>query len=161
MKDLFNLEAALDRAREAGDMRTAMRIEAALPAFGPGGALGGGPADFPPVSFPFEGDAAEDEAVPENFLELVRAFGIRRALEVLGAPAELIRRVKEIEHELGAEAAAELLVQFLVRGDIDPLADLPLPKPAPRPPRVGRRKSQGPVGRADDDDDNPEQMDLF
>ena len=160
MKDLWSLEAALDRARNDGDMRTAMRIEEALPMFGSGGGLGGGPLPFPSLPDPFAGDFADDdeEGVPDHVIEMLRIVGIKKALEIFGAPPEVIRSVKEMERMFGVEAATDLLIQFLESGDFDPFADLPFPpQPKPQPqPRRGRK-----LPRVDDDDDNPDQLDLF
>jgi len=156
MKDLWSLETALDRARNDGDMRTAMRIEEALPMFGSGGGLGGGPLPFPSLPDPFAGDFGDDdeEGVPDHVIEMLRIVGIKKALEIFGAPPEVIRSVKEMERMFGVEAATDLLIQFLESGDFDPFADLPFP-PQPQP-RRGRKRP-----RVDDDDDNPDQLDLF
>jgi hypothetical protein len=114
------------------------------------------------VPFPFEADFEESEAVPEDFIELIRTLGLTKVLEMVGAPAELIRQAKDIERDLGADAAKELLLQFLANGEIDPVADLPPPTPRPRPQRGGRRKSRDASdGGADDDGDMPKQLNLF
>jgi hypothetical protein len=152
MGDLRSLEAALERAHDEGDMRTAMRIEEALPVFGPRGGLGGGPSPFPPFPFPSAQASDDDAGVPEHVLEMIRVLGIKKALEVFGAPPEVIHTIEDIERVLGADAATKLLLQFLDSdARIDPFDDLPFP-PQPR----GRKRP-----RDDDDDDIPDQLDLF
>ena len=155
MKDLWTLEQALERARDNGDTRTAMRIQEVLP--GPG--FGSAPPSLPPMSFPGAADAADDIGVPEHVIELMRILGIKQVLEILGAPPEVIRQVRDIERELGEDAAHDMLVDLLDQGaDLDPFGNWPAPDP--EPPQRGR-----PRGRrrddADDDDDMPEQLDLF
>lgn len=155
MKDLWTLEQALERARDNGDTRTAMRIQEVLP--GPG--FGGAPPSLPPMPFPGAGDAADDIGVPEHVIELMRILGIKKVLEILGAPPEVIRQVRDIERQLGEDAAQDMLVDLLDQGaDLDPFGNWPAPDPEPpqRGRHSGRRRDD-----ADDDDDMPEQLDLF
>jgi len=130
MKDLWGLEAALDRARANGEMRTAIRIEEALPAFGPRGGLGGGPIPVPSLPPIFADDSAEDddEGLPPDIVDIIRTIGIKRALEIFGAPPELIRSVKEIERMMGPDAATDMLLDLLGDGSTpNPFEDLPFP----------------------------------
>ncbi len=157
MKDLWKLEQALARARDRGDMRTALRIEEAMPGMSFGGGFGGGPPSVPPMPFPVERDAAETGAVPPHIITLIRMIGLKKALEILGAPPEIIRQVQEVERELGADAAVELLVDLLNGGgDFDPFVN------SPPPPRRGRRRGRRrDDAAADHDDDEPDQLTLF
>jgi hypothetical protein len=146
------------RWHETKDPDLALRIEEALPMFGSGGGLGGGPLPFPSLPDPFAGDFGDDddEGVPDHVIEMLRIVGIKKALEIFGAPPEVIRSVKEMERMFGIEAATDLLIQLLESGDFSPFDGLPFP-PEPQPqPRRGRKRS-----RVDDDDDNPDQLDLF
>jgi len=156
MKDLWDLEGARDRARDEGDMRTAMRIDEALSATASLGGLSGAPAVFPP--FESGPDSEMDEGLPAYIIEMIRVVGLKKMLQMLGAPPELNRQIKDIERILGEEAAMELLIQFLTDGaDFDPFEALPFP-PEPKPkPKRGRAKSPP----RDDDDDPPDQLDLF
>ena len=157
-KDLWNLEKALERAREQGDMRTAIRIQAILPWSSPFGGLPPFPP-IPPEAIDFSDEANEQEdfdATREMIIDLIRALGPARAFKDLGAPAEVVRNMKDLERRLGRRLATEELIAFLEQAGSgsDPFADL-LPPPAPR---RGRAKG-GPED--DDEDDFPSQLDLF
>lgn len=158
--DEFNkLESALTRAREAGDARTAMRIEKALPF---GGRFRGSP--FPPP-FPLDDEDDEpaddlslDDATAALFEDMILNLGAAGALDELGAPEEFVRRMEEIEREVGPETAAEILASILQDMPPGGLGNLPLPQETPPHPTKGKGENE----KGDDEDhDAPEQTSLF
>jgi len=158
-KDLQALETAMERARNDGDKRTAMRIMELLPMGAGHLGFGGPPAPFPPMPFPFfDLDEDDDEGLPEDILDLIQTLGPKGALEALGAPRQLIREIGRLERELGREAAIAVFINMLGQmDDFDSFDGLPFPPE----PRRGRGKAKG-KGRQDpDDDDPPEQFELF
>ena len=171
MVDLDRLEAALDRARADGDMRTATRIERMLPLIP---TMGGFPRRFPPVSVLMDDEdddfddigLGEADGELEALIDAARILGLEPALEAMGAPREVIRTAKEMERELGPEGALEMFSIF-----VEQIGGLDLPVGLPSPPRpLPRRKPPKPAKKPaapkprdddDDDDDRPEQLELF
>lgn len=149
-RELDRLEAALARARAEGDMRTAHRLtelldEIAGPSFEPGDSTGA-PLDL-----------------PAGFLSsVIEALGLDGFLTLAGFDAETRRILKQAERDLGLRGVIELL-QAMLRDKLPGGLDLPnLPF---GPPRVKPSQSPLPRGRkpasAPEDDDTPDQLDLF
>ena len=150
--EIDRLRAALDRAHEEGDTRTAVRIQQAMP----GGA--GFPGMPPPPPVFFDDEEGEDgeldfDPLTEMLSAMIDDLGVEGVLKQLGAPKPLIREIKKIERQLGPDAAAAVLA--------DALSDLLPGGPGAFPlPRVPMRNPF--EDSADDEDDDPPiQTSLF
>jgi hypothetical protein len=157
--DIDRLENALDRARKAGDTRTAMRIDEILDRLDP--------FPFGPMPFATPPSIERTSSVPEaeSLSILIEALGLDKALNALGLPPEMKRDIKKLARQQGNEAAAETLTSFL--GMLAGIADMDTAPPIPRPPTrmpAGGKRGQ-PKRRSDDDqapDDDPyDQLELF
>jgi tetratricopeptide (TPR) repeat protein len=153
VRDLWKLEEALERAREEGDNRIAMRIQQVLAEHSPFG-IGGRPVPFlppePPMLDPGEGTDA--------IAAMIEIFGLDRMLDLLDLPPPMKRKLKNLERQIGKEALTEILISFIQEGDDGTLPDIT--PPLPRPPKG--RKSKG--RHSDDpegDDPFSDQLDLF
>jgi tetratricopeptide (TPR) repeat protein len=157
--DLFRLEEAMDRAREEGDARIALRIEEILASLGP---FAIGPAPYGPPPLP-----ATDPFIPdaEMLAALIELQGLNKALDLLGVPPDMKRDLKAMERRLGIEAVAQILVSSLET--TDGITEPDTAPPIPRPPRrraavlKGGRPASRPADDHDQDDEFPDQMDLF
>ncbi len=144
-KEIRQLETALERAREEGDMRTAHRITDILD----DGISFPAPGDYEPDIDAF--DPFDDVALPEG-------GALDELIEMLlqpGGPPE----IAEMKQSLGKEGARQLLRELL-QGDFDPdrLSDiLGIPDDMlGDPPKPKRRKRRGKSAKK-----NPDQLDLF
>jgi hypothetical protein len=173
-REIDRLAEAGERAQESGDQRTAHRIGECLAEFSPFGHFGRGPF------FPFDDDEDEDEdemgfnPLGGDLNDALRVFievvGVDGVLQAAGLSAKERATFKDIERRLGHEAVISVLITMLgdhlpdLMGGFPP-GFLPAPGPAPKPSRPGRKPGK-PTGQSDapktpDDDDDPEQFDLF
>ena len=158
-RDIDRLELALDRAREKGDTRTAMRIEEILARLDP---FGFGPMSFAPRPPSRPESYAPDE---ESISRLFEAIGLDETLNLLELPPNMKRDLKKLAREQGDEAVIETLISFLgMFGDIDDFGiDLPDPPaggPKPPKPTGGKPKRRSAEDEAQDDN-LFDQLDLF
>jgi tetratricopeptide (TPR) repeat protein len=156
LNSIFRLEMALDRASQAGDTRTVLRIKDILAEYSP---FGFGPPPFaPPPSL--GGGAPADRTAGAILPVLIDAMGLDRALDMLELPAPLKREMKELERRVGKQMVVEALMTAMdALGDLD-APDIPLPGPR----ASGERKSPRDASRkegSDPDDPSPDQLDLF
>lgn len=145
------LERALERAREAGDDRTAHRLAEQLEKSvgwpGPGAAPRHGPV-----------------SAAGGLEELIETVGLDQVLDLLGASRSLRREINEIEGEFGRDAAIEL-VAGLLAGELEAFGERLVP-PGP-PARSGRgaardRERAGPAEPDETPDGDPfDQLNLF
>lgn len=158
-RDIDRLDDALVRAREAGDTRTAMRIDEVLAALDP---LPLGPVPFaspPPIGHTSSAPDVESLAM------LIETLGLDKALSAMGLPAQMKRDLKKLEREHGREAVAETLGSFLEM--FSAIADMDAIPPIPPPPKrkpAGPKRGQPKRRSVDDDaqDDDPfNQLELF
>lgn len=186
MPDLWALESAWNRAREAGDTRTAMRIEKVLPHGPP---LGGGSMPCPPLPPFFFDDEDEDDDGDEYddllagggpsgnplgnqagnpMCDLIRTLGPLKALEAAGAPKHVINEVKQLERALGKNGMEALVEAIFNELGIDEstIEEMPAPtppKPKPTSPSRGKglskKKTHESDGQAGDGstDESPSQ----
>ena len=156
--DIYRLEIAHDRAREAGDTRTAVRINEILAGLSP---LSMGPV---PLGPPPAGDSSPTFDVAAISM-VIETLGLDQALNMLDVPPEIRRDLKDMSRRLGNTEVAEALVSFIemFSGFIEAEAAPPVPRPPPRRGPVPKReKSQRQTADSSDlDDDHPDQLDLF
>jgi tetratricopeptide (TPR) repeat protein len=160
LNSIFRLEVALDRASQAGDTRTVLRIKDILAEHAP---FGMGPPPFsPPPTIGAGG--LPDLSNGEVLATLIELLGLDRAFDMLGLPPPLRRELKQLESRFGPPAVIEALATAM-----DTLGDIGLPDmapPAPRPPprRTSGRQSPEKAprdGGSDPEDPSPDQLDLF
>ncbi|MEA3274140.1 MAG: hypothetical protein U9Q81_02345 [Pseudomonadota bacterium] len=157
--DIYRLEIALERAREEGDTRTALRIEEILASLSP---FGIGPMPFAP---PPRSDSTAFSPDAEVIVTLFETLGLDQALNMLGVPPDMKRDLKGLARRNGKKAAAETLISFLemlggfAEGGLEP----PVPRPPPRRPAgpEGGKPKRGSDKDIDRDDEFPDQLDLF
>ena len=156
--DIYRLEIAHDRAREAGDTRTAVRINEILAGLSP---LSMGPV---PLGPPPAGDSFPTVDVAAISM-VIETLGLDQALNMLDVPPEIRRDLKDMSRRLGNTEVAEALVSFIemFSGFIEAEAAPPVPRPPPRRGPVPKReKSQRQTADSSDlDNDHPDQLDLF
>ncbi len=173
MGDLDRLRSAWSRARADGDMRTATRIERVLPM-----ALGfsGMPAPFPSPSMLLddEDDDLDDfddfddiglEGVDERLdalLDVAEQVGLVAALEAIGVPREVLQAAREMERELGREGALDMFSAYMEQiGGLDLGGGLPLPPSLPPARKPAKPAKESAPAKPSDDDDDPQQLELF
>jgi tetratricopeptide (TPR) repeat protein len=165
-KDISRLEAALDRANQKGDTRTAVRIERTLASLNPFAIDPLSP--LPPMS-PMPPPNSKDfslESDVEMLAALIEMLGLDKALDRIGVPPEAKRELKKLDRRSGNRAVAEALVAVseLLFEPIDGKEPTPVPQPPPRgSPRPKGKKSKRRVVDDPDGDDGPfpDQLDLF
>lgn len=156
--DIERLEAALDRAEEQGDTRTAVRIEDLLVRLVP--TPFGNRSPIPPA---FWDDEDDFDPFSSGAGETLSPQDMREFIEVMGG-SPLGDMVLDSEKNLDPDALLRALEE---------IESGSLPPPDPRPARGRRRKRAAPSqggapaeGDAnaepkDEDDDGPEQLKLF
>lgn len=158
--DVLRLETALDRARQEGDTRTAIRIQNVLDrAFGPFG-RGPSPFHFPPDDF--EPEPMMDESPLDPFIEMIEEVGLEKAMEAFQMPKPLRKDLRKVAREQGEEAVIDLLdilAEGLLAGGLP--GGPPPPPPRNPPPKGGKPKPKSKSDDKPDDEDPPTQLDLF
>lgn len=122
--DFERLEAALERAREEGDTRTARRIEKVF--------IVAGPMSFmPPAAGPVPPPG------PEAVGAVIELLGLDKVMDMMGLPPEMKRDLKQVARQQGTEAVAEVLISLQrMASELTDLEDAP---PIPRPPTGPKR----------------------
>lgn len=161
-QDLTRLQQALEQAREAGDTRTALRIQEALNRSHPFG-IGPDPFGMPPDD-DFDEDFDEDfplgdGSAAEVFLSMVEILGLDKALDALGMPPDIKREILKSEREIGRDGVLERMGEFFEY--LEGLTDGAPPIPPPRAPATGRNRKGKKRQDKPTDDDSPDQLDLF
>jgi hypothetical protein len=160
LNSLVRLEVALDRASQAGDTRTVLRIRDILAEHAPFGI--GSPSFSPPPATGAGG--LPDLSNGEVLATLIDAIGLDRAFDMLGLPPQLRRELKQLERRFGKPAVMEALASAM-----DAVGDIGAPDMAPPAPRPPPRRSSGREspeetpreGGSDQDDPSADQLDLF
>ncbi len=132
-KDIDRLEDALERAREEGDMRTALRIKEILDDLNPFG-FGGGPFGPSPFMFPPEDEFDDDdvgsftEGMATNaMIMMLRMVGLEKTMNIIGFPPDMKREFKQLARQIGEPAVIDLLIKVFERtrnGEMPDLSDL-------------------------------------
>jgi tetratricopeptide (TPR) repeat protein len=147
--DFNRLERAWNRAREAGDTRTAHRIQELL-------------REAEPVPPPFFHRGGPEESAHE-MISMFEEMGLDALLDLLQNGPEG-DQYKEMERRLGPNRVLELFEELLGAGS-DSLDSPPFPMPSPKGRRSGRRKPKRRASDGDEDSapDQPDsdQRDLF
>ncbi|NEV63961.1 tetratricopeptide repeat protein [Thiorhodococcus minor] len=156
--EVLRLESALDRARQEGDTRTAIRIQNVLDrSFGP---FGRGPSPFQFSPDDFEPEPLMDESPLDPFIEMIEEVGLEQAMEAIQMPKPLRKDLRKVAREQGEGALIDLL-DILSEGLL--AGGLPGGPPPPRnpPPKGGKPKPASKSDDKPDDEDPPTQLDLF
>lgn len=148
--DLDRLDAALERAREMGDHRTAHRISEILMTFGPFGLPPPGGGRIPEVTFEAsDGDMDLGQAGidPAQALRIfIDLMGVDRLLDMMGLSGKERKQFKALERQEGRAAVIDLLMDLMretlpdfANGPLPSLLNDPLPGPlpSPKPPSGG------------------------
>ena len=140
--DLDRLDAAWQRAQEAGDQRTAHRIGEVLAALSPFGLPPPGPGRGPTFVFKEE-DEDEDRDLtqlgmdPEEALRMfIELMGVDRLLDMMGLSAKERKPFKALERQAGRAAVIEVIMD-LVRENRPPA------QPTQRSPAAPWGQTQG------------------
>ncbi|WPL17017.1 hypothetical protein Thiowin_02002 [Thiorhodovibrio winogradskyi] len=146
MADLHDLEEAWHRARERGDVRTAIRIEKVLPHGPPIFGLGPMPSFFDREE---DGDDDDDFDPIDDFFDGVGSLFDRlnpddpiKMLEVLGAPKSLIDNLRKTEQALGREFVVNMVAAAIEQGfdSGSPFDHFPFPPDEGGPRRKPKKK---------------------
>jgi len=152
-REIERLEQAEQRAREAGDMRLAIRLEEALDRVWD--------ANEPPGATFLDGPPGGD--IGALFAQMVGILGVEGVLEMIKGPGPLANALREVQRDLGA-AAFRGLLESIARSPAD-FAGFPFPGPMmPSSPKSGRsspRTGKGKGKRATPLDPDRFDLDLF
>jgi len=181
--DLDRLDAAWQRAQEAGDQRTAHRIGELIRSLSPFGLPQPGPGRGPTFVFDDEDEDVDLGQIgidPEEALRMfIELMGVDRLLDMMGLSAKERKHFKALERQAGRAAVIDMVMDLMRENLPDfangPLPGLPnelLPRPGPKPkPTPGRKpkaaqpspKRGGAKGPDPDDPpaEGPNQLDLF
>jgi len=180
-RDMQQLEDAWNRAREAGDERTAHRIGEVIDRYESAGSFSGSPGGF--FGGAFDDDDAYDEAGPvpgqfavppeDAFRALIEIMGIDQLLKLAGIDAKTRAELKKRERQIGHERIIDEVLA-LMREEMSDIGRLPAPgqspglplpgagpAPAPAGSKGGRRGKPAAPAPEPPDDDPPEQFELF
>jgi len=147
-REIERLEEAEQRAREAGDIRLAIRLEEALDRVWE--------TNEPPGPTFLDGPPGGD--VGALFAQMVGMLGVEGVLELIKGSGPMADALREVQRELGAAAFRSLLES--IAGSLDDFAGLPFPGPmmpsSPESRRSSPRKGKGKRATPLD----PDQLDL-
>ncbi len=118
------LELALERARDEGDTRTALRIKETLVDLNPF-AFGPSPFMFPPDDDEeddelLDASSLDDSVAADFIITLIETLGLRKALDIIGITPDMKRELKGMIKEFGEDHVKRLVIELFRRaGDGD------------------------------------------
>ncbi len=112
-KDVFDLEIAMNRARDEGDERTALRIRELLMSASPFG-FGPSPFRFAPEDDFDEDDPLDspidDDVAVDAIIAMIRTAGLEQAMDLIGMPPHIKRDFRKMARQIGEKNALEKII---------------------------------------------------